>query len=115
MGNVDSRCSFQSGYICFQTDKPYYQPGEIITGRVFLRVNVPLDAQFIEINIRGKEKGSWVDKVTKSHNNPDGSVRYEVENVKRKAARNIIDYRAPVYAFANGVVFPGDYIIPVQF
>ena len=113
MGNVDSRSSFQSGYMCFQTDKPYYQPGEAITGKVYLRVMVPLDAKCIEINIKGKEKGSWTDRVTKSTQNEDGSVNYEQEDVKRKAHRVIIDYKAPVFSFANGSCLPGDYIIPV--
>ena len=115
MGNIDTRCSFKSGYMCFQTDKPYYQPGEIITGRVFFRAMSPLDAQYIEINIKGKEKGSWTDRITKTHHNPDGSVRYEQEDIKRKAGRVIIDYKAPVFTFLNGSVLPGDYIIPVQF
>jgi hypothetical protein len=43
--SVDMRGFFDGyGYICFQTDKPYYQPGEMITGKVYLRAMIPLDA-----------------------------------------------------------------------
>jgi len=44
MGNVDSRSHFNSGYLIFQTDQPYYSPGDMVTGKVYLRALVPMDA-----------------------------------------------------------------------
>jgi hypothetical protein len=59
MGNIDTRASFSFGYLMLQTDKPFYEPGEVITGRVFLRANVPIDAQSIDIEVKGKEHSSF--------------------------------------------------------
>ena len=47
MGNIDSRSKFDSGYIMVATDKPFYEPGEIITGKVYLRITRPIDAKHI--------------------------------------------------------------------
>ena len=44
MGNIDTRASFSFGYLMLQTDFPYYEPGEAVTGRVFFRANVPINA-----------------------------------------------------------------------
>jgi len=39
MGNsVDSRAEFPIGHIQLQTDKQTYEPGETITGKVYLRI-----------------------------------------------------------------------------
>jgi hypothetical protein len=73
MGNVDSRSKFDSGYIMIATDKPFYEPGEVITGKVYLRITRPIDAKHIQLKIKGKEKGSWHDTITKTVHNPDGT------------------------------------------
>ena len=53
MGNIDARCQFNTGYLCFQSDKPEYQPGEMLTGKVFMRAAVPIAATAIVINVKG--------------------------------------------------------------
>ncbi len=36
---IDSRAKFSFGYMIVQMDKPYYNPGEVISGNVFFRVS----------------------------------------------------------------------------
>ena len=44
MGNVDSRSKFEGGYLLYMTDKPFYSPGEIVTGKIYLRAFNFIDA-----------------------------------------------------------------------
>ncbi|CDW78366.1 UNKNOWN [Stylonychia lemnae] len=114
MGNVDSRSKFESGYFMIATDKPFYEPGEVITGKVYIRCSRPIDAKHIELKIKGKEKGSWMDTVHKTVRNPDGSSTVETEKVKRKHRREIMDSKAPCFVFNSNLV-PGDYVVPFGF
>lgn len=77
MGNVDSRCKFDSGYLMLQTDKPFYEPGDLITGKIYLRIMRPIDAKHIELKINGKEKGSWWSWDHVHVKQPDGTTRVE--------------------------------------
>ena len=61
MGNsIDSRCGFDGGYIFIKTDQPFYYPGATVTGKIYIRADKVLDADFIEIKVKGKEKCSWL-------------------------------------------------------
>jgi hypothetical protein len=60
MGNVDSRSKFAQGYLQLQTDKHIYEPGEMITGSIYLRVEHPIhNATHVQLEVKGKEKASW--------------------------------------------------------
>jgi hypothetical protein len=61
MGNVDSRSKFDSGYFIVQTDKPFYSPGEVVTANIYMRISRPLDATHIDLEIKGKEKVSFLE------------------------------------------------------
>ena len=54
MGNVDSRSQFSIGNLQLQTDKPDYEPGETITGKIYMRINTPVQgAQNLELEVFG--------------------------------------------------------------
>ena len=114
MGNVDSRCKHDAGYIYVMTDKPFYSPGEQVTGKIFIRCVRPVDAKYIEIEVKGKEKGSFVDEIIEWHDNADGTKRAETKHVKRKSDRTVYDFKAPCFNFTSGLI-PGDYVVPFQF
>ena len=61
MGNAYENCRYESGYFILQTDKPHYEPGDFVSGKIFIRCLRPVDAKHIELEIKGKEKGSWMD------------------------------------------------------
>ena len=49
MGNVDSRSKHEHGHLVLQTAKPFYYPGEFITGSIFIRVFHQIEARHVEI------------------------------------------------------------------
>lgn len=60
MGNsIDTRSMFDGGYIFVKTDQPFYYPGNMVTGKIYIRADKVLEADFIEIKIKGKEKASF--------------------------------------------------------
>ena len=63
MGNqVDTRASFPQGHIQLQTDKKFYEPGETITGQVYMRITSMVQgAQRVELEVFGQEKANFVD------------------------------------------------------
>ena len=103
MGNVDARCRYDHGYLVVQTAKPFYMPGEVITGNIYLRAMAPLDVKHIDIQIKGTEKGSFVQRVNRDN---------EWHDEKRKMKKEIIHYSQPCFTFAVPVLNPGDFVIP---
>ena len=90
MGNsIDSRASFAGGYIFIKTDQPFYYPGSTVTGKIYIRADKVLDADFIEIKVKGKEKCSWwrQDQIE----DQDGNV--QTLDIKEKMNKMILDYR----------------------
>ena len=40
MGNeIDSRAGFDGGYIYVKTDQPFYYPGNMVSGRIYIRAD----------------------------------------------------------------------------
>ena len=114
MGNVDSRSQFHAGNMIVQTDQPYYSPNDMVTGKIYLRINTMVDATHLELEVKGKEKGSWMDYEIERHNNPDGTIRHERKDIKRKSEKLIMHFKQPCFQFTGGLM-PGDYTIPFQF
>ena len=57
MGNaLDRRAHFDGGYIYVKTYKSTYFPGEKVQGKIYVRTMVSMEANHLEIKIKGKEK-----------------------------------------------------------
>ena len=106
MGNVDSRSKFEQGYIILQTAKPFYMPGEAVTGTIFLRTMVPVNVSTIDLEVSGKEKVSFVVRTNRNNDWHDD---------KHKARRTIMHFHQPAFTFAVSTLAPGDYAIPFTF
>lgn len=63
MGNVDTRCKYDHGYLMVQTASPYYRPGDTVTGSIYLRAMHPLDVTNVVIEVKGAEKVCFVQSV----------------------------------------------------
>jgi hypothetical protein len=60
MGNaIDTRMGFDGGYIFIKSDQEFYYPGNMVTGKIYIRADRPIDAEFLEIKVKGKEKASF--------------------------------------------------------
>lgn len=114
MGNIDSRSQFHGGYFIIQTEKPFYHPGEIIQAKVYMRITKPLAATHIDVEVKGKEKGSF--RVYKSRRIPEnGMERTEWYWDKHKSRREIMESKMTVFTFPTGNLVPGDYAFPISF
>ena len=114
MGNIDSRAKHDCGYLMLQTEKPFYEPGEVITGTIYIRCTLNVAAKHIMLEIKGKEKASWWDTEHRSHQRADGTTAHTQVRVKRKADKKIMEYKNSCFNFSGGL-FPGDYAIPFKF
>ena len=110
MGNEHSRAKHKKGYLACQTAKPYYYPGEMVNGTIYLRTFEHMEARHIMIKVKGQEKTKWYDEVTRHEEN---EVKHELE--KRHSDKKIFEFSAPVFTFATPVLEPGDYAIPFAF
>lgn len=101
MGNIDSRAQFKDGYLYVKTDKPFYYPGNRVYGKIYIRALNVINANFLEIRVKGKEKA----KFTTHHD--DSETRHKMETKH-------IDCKMTAFTF-QGPLQPGDYIIPFEF
>ncbi len=62
MGNIDSRSKYQHGYLMLQTAQPFYYPGSVVQGTVYLRCTSPVDVTHIDLEVKGGEKASFVER-----------------------------------------------------
>lgn len=111
MGNVDTRCHFDAGFMVVQTQHPYYCPGMAVSGTIYIRVTRPVNAKDVIIEIKGTEKAKFVEVVTRTDD--DGHLKSDHE--KRKSKREIVHYKQPAFVFAMPTLMPGDYTIPFTF
>lgn len=114
MGNVDSRAKFDIGYMIVQTDKPFYMPTEMVTGKIYLRIFKQFEIRKFELEVVGKEKGAWTDFEYVHKENENGESHMERVAVKRKKKYEFMKFKQPI---ANHKQFenPGDYVIPFAF
>lgn len=64
MGNQ----SFKCGNIYIQTDKPYYQAGDTVTGHVYLNILNMFPGKEIYLKVKGYEACKWNEYRTKHEN-----------------------------------------------
>ena len=93
MGNVDSRAGFTEGHIMLQTDMPFYEPNMLVTGRIYLRLTRPIDADRLDLEIVGKEKVAWTDFEHHSVSDGNGGTRSERYAVPRKGKEEIFQFK----------------------
>lgn len=107
MGNsIDNRAQFQGGYLYVKTDKQYYTPGEKVFGKIYLRTEHIMDADFMELRIKGKEKSSFWYSQSDGNSTSRHKARYNHRH---------IDCKFTVFTFNQGPLQPGDYTIPFEF
>ena len=113
MGNIDSRACFEGGYVYVKTDKPYYYPGNVVLGKIYIRTEVPMSAANLEIRVRGKEKASFLRRET-YHTGEGENRQTHTRVIKEKLHKKILEFRGSCFTF-QGPLMPGDYTIPFEF
>jgi hypothetical protein len=67
---ADPRCVFPSGKIQLQTEFPFYEPGNVVNGKIFIEVGAPVQASHIEIKVQGKEEAKFIRHWTTTEGDP---------------------------------------------
>lgn len=66
MGNdIDSRAQNDWGILYVKTSKPFYYQGDMVEGKIYIRVDQTIQPSQMEIRIKGKEACSWYYTKTK--------------------------------------------------
>lgn len=71
----DPRCDFEKGRIQVQTEFPFYEPGDQVNGKVFIKVPEKLLATHITIEFKGQEKAAF----TRFYTDQDGEKQERVK------------------------------------
>lgn len=114
MGNIDSRCRYDFGYLVVQTDQQLYNPGSQVTGRISIRCTNHCEPKQIILYVRGVEKVSFMDNETRTHE-VDGRRETRTVVVKRRHKKEIFKQEVPAFVFTAPLLQPGDYSIPFSF
>lgn len=109
MGNIDSRARFEGGYLYVKTDRPYYYPGNVVYGKIYIRLEVPMNAKHLELKIKGKEKASFLYRETIKE-----GERTRTVTRKAKMSKKILEFNGICFQFTQ-LLLPGDYTIPFEF
>ena len=124
MGNTSvksrvlERAAFKGGYLFVKTEQPYYYPGNVVFGKMYIRCEVPMMADKLNILIEGCEEGAftWERSYTVTDTDADGNStsRTETETVYEHFHRTILDSKFLCFTF-GGALQPGDYTVPFEF
>ena len=106
----DTRSNFPKGRIQLQTEFPFYEPGNLVNGKIFIEVFEQLFANFIEIEVKGQEKAAF----TRYWMEQDGDRQVE-RSERVKCCHKFAHYKQPVFPIPNGFLAPGSYAVSFQF
>ena len=111
MGNaMDNRSQFEGGNLYVKTDKTFYYKGDTVYGKIYIRCSRPMQANFLELDIKAKEKASHWDWVTRM----DDFGNEVTEQVKVRFGEKFFEFKQNCFKF-NEPLAPGDYTIPFEF
>lgn len=93
----DDHTAFPGGFIYMKTDKQYYYSGDVVFGKIYLRVvDQPLKAKKLDVRIKGTEKVSWhVHEKTGEDSDGDDIIEKKFKSFKRCH----IDFRETCFHF----------------
>lgn len=83
----DNRWTSAQGKMQIQTDNPYYEPGSIVVGKIFLMLSAPVAAQSISLIFKAKERAQFFsfreDEEIVKHAKEIRYQQYEVSTYRR--------------------------------
>jgi hypothetical protein len=98
------------GGILIELEKPYYYPGEMIQGKIYLNFNQNYNSHGIELGLEVEEFGSF--KVMKQRRENKRSRQY---TKIRYGKRILFKSTQIIVTFHNGIVSSGQYVYPFSF
>ena len=107
----DQRCKYPKGNVFVQCEFPFYEPGNIINGKIHLQIFEPIAASHIEIETKGQEKTSF--KRFWFETDEEGHAEEKSEKCKQK--KKFAHYKQRVFEIPDHQLMPGNYVIDFQF
>ena len=83
----DNRWTFAQGKMQIQTEHPYYEPGSMVVGKIYLMLSAPVAAQSISLIFKAKERAQFFsfreDEELVKHSKETRYRQYEVSTYRR--------------------------------
>jgi hypothetical protein len=111
---MGSRHSSNYGGMIVNFEKPYYYPGELIRGNIFLNMISNLETKGLELTIEVIEHASFFENET--HTNTNSNNNNENNNRVLRTGNNILFKNTSImYNWNNNLINIGQYAYPFQF
>ena len=72
VSNYDKSAVFEGGYLFVKCERPVYYPGNQVNGKIYLRVERPMNATKLDIQVQGAEKVFYVTHHSRTTKNYKG-------------------------------------------
>ncbi len=107
---ADKNCKHDKGYIQVTTECPFYEPGNTVTGAIYLRLTESIrDVKGIELEFKGGLKQAF--KRFWHEQEGEGEEAHMVEHEEKlKKSKKILSYKDFVCTLPEEVA-EGDYVI----
>lgn len=96
----DPRCVFTTGKMQLQTEFPFYEPGNIVNGKIFIEVNQDMHAEYVELKVTGKEEVKFIRYWTEMEG--EGEDAHSVEHHEKiDKDKKFLEYKQKVFHVPN--------------
>jgi hypothetical protein len=114
----------KSGAVYIHFDKPFYYPGDIVTGTIYLNVLSALETKGIELTVKISEQVKFMDREFKSKtekyfnqatNREEERQVQELVDVERKDKQTLFKNSCIIGTMVNNIFNFGQYAYPFSF
>lgn len=102
----DPRGVFRNGELFVKTAQPFYEKGQVVTGKIYIYVVNAFVPNSILMQVKGKEKVRFEMRYHHGH---------RTDYVERKGIMRFLDFEDDAFKFNGQPLMPGHYIIPFEF
>ena len=99
------------GYLHLQLETRNVQAGTDLPGIIHLKLDQPIQAQYLMLKFKGKEHCQWEESHTERDR--EGNSRTVIET--HRGSAHLVGQKFPIFAFTNGFLDAGGYSFPFTF
>lgn len=92
----EQRSNFPNGKIYVQTEYPFYEPGNLVNGKIYMDIIAPVACTTISIEVKGQEKIAFTRFWYESYDDGSGT-RTEEKSERIKTCQKFAHYKQSVY------------------
>lgn len=102
MGNASAKDTLEGVFMYVEFDRPYFYPDNVVTGKLFIKADVPVEARSLHVRIKTKLSCGFYEVYD------NGEERTEE---KFKTKQSLLDFGAEVFCFEMPLN-PGSFAFP---